>query len=352
MKPGPQGFRVAVVGASSLLGKELLNTLEERKFPVSRLVTLEADEEEPNLPIVDLQERSQATVSDEEVTEAGLDFAFLAACPTSGAPSFLRPGGTAAAHGEPGQASHCVVIDLSESLKEREGRILSIPFLERAGCSTALPRGERGNKVFVSAHPAAIVLSSLLLRIVARFPVRSALANVFVPASESGPRGIEELQRQTVNLLGFQKVPEAVFGAQLAFNLLPRLGRSGVGALSDLETRVRKQLREYLGERVPPPALRLFQAPVFYSLAFSLYVETAQAAPSESLAKALEGEHVRVRRPSQHAPSPVEAAGGAEILVDAIAPDPDHAGGAWIWATADNLCLAALNAVEIAESLR
>ena len=54
MKPVKEGYRVAVVGASSLLGKELVAILEQGKFPVSRLLTFESDEDEPELPIIDL----------------------------------------------------------------------------------------------------------------------------------------------------------------------------------------------------------------------------------------------------------------------------------------------------------
>ena len=71
MKPAVRGKRVAVIGASSLLGKELLNVLEERKFPVSRLVTFEDDEDEQALPIVDLTEHSQVIVADEDVRQQG-----------------------------------------------------------------------------------------------------------------------------------------------------------------------------------------------------------------------------------------------------------------------------------------
>ncbi len=52
MKLAPQGCRVAVVGASSLLGKEVLTVLEERGFPVSRLIKFETDKEEPDAPPV------------------------------------------------------------------------------------------------------------------------------------------------------------------------------------------------------------------------------------------------------------------------------------------------------------
>src|SRR5208283_1203461 len=77
MKPLKEGYRVAVVGASSLLGKELMSVLEQGKFPVSRLVTFESDEEEPELPIIDLSEAAAAVVEDSQVSAEELDFAFV-----------------------------------------------------------------------------------------------------------------------------------------------------------------------------------------------------------------------------------------------------------------------------------
>lgn len=358
MKPTAQGYRVAVVGASSLLGKELITVLEERHFPISSLVTFEADEEKPDLPIVDLMEHSQAAVADEVVEERKLDFAFLAGRPQAApnGPSFLRHAREAA--GLDPAASRCRVIDLGETLTDVPGTVLTVPFLERGeqGGGAAVVRAD--SRFFVSAHPAAILISSILLRLGTHFRVERAVAQVFLPVSEIGARGIEELQKQTVNLLSFQKIPQAVFGAQLAFNLLPRLGRSRrsdgaeANGLTDLENRLRRHLREYLSGRVPIPALCIFQTPVFYSMAVSLYVETADEVAREALGRALDGEPIHVRRASQQAPSQVEATGSANILVDAISPDADHPRGIWIWAVADNLRLAAVNAVEIAESLR
>jgi len=358
MKPGKEGFRIAVVGASSLLGKELAAVLEEAKFPVSRLVTFDTDEDEPELPIIDLREASETSVEDREVSEAELDFAFLTARPRQ-LPAFLRSW-----QERPGVA-HCVVIDLageglgagaSGAAGDHSGGLASaapevqIPFLDRrfpAGASRSA-----GAANYVSPHPAVIVISALLLRLAARFPLRTAVAQVFGSASECGSRGIEELQKQTVNLLSFQKIPRQIFGAQLAFNLLSRLGRAATGEMASLEARLRRQLRSYLGERVPCPALRLFQVPVFYSLGVSLYVETAEPVAPEAAAAALAGERVRVRRSAQDAPTQVEVTGSSDILVDSVSSDAEHPTGLWLWAVADNLRLAATNAVEVAASLR
>jgi aspartate-semialdehyde dehydrogenase len=348
MKPVARGQRVAVIGASSLLGKELLNVLEERKFPVSRLVTFEDDEDGQALPIVDLTEHSQVIVADPDVREEELDFAFVAASASAGRPAFLRRALEAQDGQPPAGPRPCVVIDLDGNLAGAGSRIPRVPLLDRAERSLD---GAARPEVIVAPHPATIVISSLLLPLSEIVPLKGAVAHVFMPASEIGPRAIEELQRQTINLLSFQKAPQAVFGAQIAFNMLPRIGRSTQPSLQQREERIRTQLRLYLRDRAPLPALRLLQAPVFYSLALSLYVETAHSVAGEKLRQALAGKRVRMRRFSEPAPSQVEVTGSSSILLDAITADGEHPAGVWIWATVDNLRLAAENAVEIAESL-
>jgi len=354
MKQALGEFRVALVGASTLLGKELLTVLGERQFPFSELLKIEAEETEeaePETPILDLAEPVYEMPSVDEAATADLDFVFLAARPRPWPSSLDR----IAKNGE----ARTAVIDLTgtghEELPAHEWR-LSVPSLP----GDALADWTRGEPpFFASAHPAVIVISSLLLRLTAHFPVKTAVVQVLSPASEIGPRGIEELQKQTVNLLSLHKIPTATFGAQLAFNLLPRLSRARRGgttphrdALTDIETRIRRELGRYLGDRIPPPAVRLIQTPVFFSLAFSLYVETAEPAEPAAVAHALAGDRVQVRRLTEPPPSPAEATETGNILVDAIAVEEACPSGLWIWAAADNMRLAAVNAVEIAENLR
>lgn len=356
MTSSRQGYRVGVLGASSLLGQELLRVLQDRHFPTSRLLTFE-EEEDLELPILDLAGQAEFARADEELSPGDLDFLFLAGRSSSASlgGEFLRraleatrqPAGGA---GGPRELSPWI-IDLAEGIEEKEtpAATLRIPFLERAG-RTLHPSPE--SRRLGSPHPAAIVLSALLSRLTARFHLHSAVAQVFFPVSEIGPRGIEELQKQAVNLLSFQRIPQTVFGAQLAFNLLGRLPGKQAVSLECFEDRIRRQLRQYLTEPVPLPALQLFQAAVFYSLAVSLYVETDQAMLPEALEAALQGEHVQLRRRSEPPPSPVEAAGSGDILVDNVTADQEHPTGCWIWSVVDNIRLAAENAVEIAGTLQ
>ena len=352
MKTSDRGYQVAVIGASSLLGKELMAVLRERKFPVSQLVRIETKTEEPEIPILDLDGSAGDLPIETDVHESDPDFAFLAGPPPDrdALPAFLRE-----------ENARPVVIDVcgdagtthAKVIGESAGWSLEVPFLDREFSVSGAPPG---SKRIVSAHPATIVLGAVLLRLSQRVLIERAVAQVFAPVSEIGTKAIDELQKQTVNLLSFHKIPEAVFGGQLAFNVLPRLGRGRRGntqgyrdELTDVGGRVRSQLQMYLDGRVPIPALRLVQAPVFYSLAVSLYVETTDSVTPELLAQSLAGERVRVSRSSEQPPSQVRVTGSNDILVDAITAEPAHANGAWIWATADNMRLAAVNAVEIAE---
>ena len=350
------GFRVAVVGASSLLGKELIAVLKERQFPISRLVTPGGlDEAQPDLPILDLSGGLEAVVTEADVGESDLDFVFLAGpvrpsakmtAPENDAAPFLGSSKRLAS------ATRCKVIDLSESLASEPGGVLSVPFLDRAAATAGGRAADPASKFFISAHPVTIVISALLLRLAARFPIKTVVAQVFGPVSEIGSQAIDELQKQTLNLLSFQKISQAVFGTQLAFNLLPRFGRSRSAHITNLESRVQKEIFDYLDRRVPPPALRVIYGPVFHSLACSIYVAMVQPATPEALSQALAGEPIRVKKVSEPPPTQIEVSGSSEIVVDALAPDAGHAEGVWIWAAADNLRLAAVNAVEIAECFK
>lgn len=338
MKPPGREYRVAVVGAKSLLGRELVAVIKQRHFPVSSLIEIEASGQsatEPDLPVLDIEKDEAAEFLASAAGNAEIDLAFVAARPDPAA-ALLD------------SARPPLVIDLDDSLASLGQEAPRIAFLEPA--AAAVP-GKPGTAVLASPHPATIVLGALLLRLAARVDISAAVGHVFTPASHLGPRAIDELQKQTVNVLSFQKIPRAVFGSQLAFNLLPRLAGSGSDSLLSLENRVHGELSRVLGGGAPMPALRFFQAPVFYSLAVSLYLETASPLTPAKAAQALAGERVRISRRSEPSPSQVEATGSADILVDSIVADGSRPSGLWIWAAADNLRLAAQNAVEIAENV-
>ncbi len=337
--------RVAMAGAGTLLGKEILAVLKERSFPASSVVELDSLHEPTEAAVVDLEGNALPVLGGE--TEAGpFDFIFVAAAPPASGKKRLWAERLAG----PSGSAPPFLIDVARALQEPADAAISIPSLDQSFGSVAAA-ARRGVRFFVSPHTAVIVLGSLIAPVARRLQLERVIAQIFNPASELGPAAIEELQKQTVNLLSFQQMPREVFDAQLAFNLAPRLGRKARGGFANQEVRIRSELRRILEGRAPVPSVRLIQVPMFYSLALSLYVQAAAPLKAAEVEEALSGDHIRLLRGSHAVPSPPEVQGSATVLVDPIVMDEEHAGGFWMWALADNLRFAAENAVDIAENL-
>jgi aspartate-semialdehyde dehydrogenase len=203
----------------------------------------------------------------------------------------------------------------------------------------------------VVAHPAAVTLALLLLRAGKAGAIRSATATVFQPASERGQKGMDELHQQTINLLSFQPLPKDIFDTQVAFNLVARYGSNSKLSLDTLEARIRSHYRELTGVGAPEPAVMALQPPVFHGHALTIFLEMAQSVDAERLAEALAGEHVNIAGADDDSqPSNVNAAGQGNILVS-LKTESSRPNGIWLWAVGDNLRVAAITAVECAESM-
>jgi len=240
-----------------------------------------------------------------------------------------------------------MVVDLTYALEDRPTAHLRAPVVEPAGY--VLPPGSE----HVVAHPAAILLALFLVRLGQAGPIRRVIAHVFEPASERGQRGIDELQRQTVNLLTFQKLPKGVYDEQAAFNLLARYGAEAPLSMESIETRIERHLATLLALNggIHMPSLRLIQAPVFHGHSVSLWAEFETDPGVRALEQALASAHIDVRGADVEAPNAVGMAGQSGIAVGAIAPDRNDARAVWFWVAADNLRIAAENAVAVAQPL-
>jgi aspartate-semialdehyde dehydrogenase len=247
------------------------------------------------------------------------------------------------------------IIDLTGAAEERPDARLRAPLVETAA-SEAVFEEPGAAAVHVIAHPAAIALALFLRRLQAHDPIRRSVIQVFAPASEHGMPGVEELQQQTISLLSFKPLPQAIFDTQLGFNLLAQYGEEAPLALGDSELRIEHHLATLLdlpgeGEGVPMPSLRLVQAPVFHGYSFSAWVEFDGDPGVEALESGLAAGSIEVRGGEFEPPNNVGQAGQGGIAVGAIAPDRNHPDACWFWVVADNLRLAAENAVAVARQL-
>jgi len=332
---GSNLFRVAIVGGATLKGKEVAEMLEARSFPFADIKLLDDDESLGQLEAVgDEVTFIQKVRADEFRRLAVTFFASDPEC-TRKTWKIARDEGT-------------VIVDLSFALEDEPEATVRSPWVERQLGKPSLPELQPGP--LVAAHPAAVVLALLALRVQKVVPVRRITATVFEPASEHGQRGLDELHEQTVNLLSFQQIPKTVYDTQVAFNLVARYGEQSVPSLADVESRILKHYRTIAGKDAPLVSILLIQAPVFHGHAFALQVETDQMVDAGVIAQALAGEHVNVVTGAEDAPSNVNVAGQADVQV-AVIPDAGHPKAFWLWAAADNLRIAAATAVEGAENV-
>ena len=325
-------YRVAIVGAAGLKGRELKDVLNEHNFSAVDLKLLDDDDSLGQLDAVG--DEATFIQSARRETFEQVDFTFF-----TGEPAFTRQ------YWKMARDAGSAVIDLSYGLEQEPGVSVRAPWIERELKIT--PAADLAVNAVVVAHPAAVVLALLLLRAQKAGPLARVASTVFEPVSERGRRGMDELHEQTVNLLSFQEMPKKTFDAQVAFNMLSRYGTHAVTPLSSVETRILEHLRHITQERVPVPSLMLVQSPIFHGYTFSIYVELERETPLKDFAQIFAGEHISLTPSGAEEPSNVNVAGQEDVLLTVRA---DNAGprekAFWLWAAVDNLKLSAVTAVD------
>lgn len=321
---------VAIVHPTSLVAKELRETLEGRSELWDEIRQLTTDPEEVGT-LTDLAGAAAMVARADAESLATADVVFL--CGATGAGRELLdavpPGATAVfVHAEPGRGEAA----------EATG---AAPVVAGVNTGAATPGG-----VLASPHPGTILLAHLLhpLR---RFGLAGGSAVLIQPTSLYDEGGLDELFAQARSIVAMQSQDEpAIFGRQLAFNLLPR-PVAGPAVSTDL--------RAILGggEGELPLAVRVLQGGVFHGVSAALHLRFDGDAAPEAVREAL-GEHP-VNRLAEESEllGPVDAAASDEVLVGGVeAVAPADGGGVWIWGVMDNLTRGgALNAVGILEAV-
>lgn len=337
--------RVALVGSDSLLGREIRD-LAANGEPSIPLRLIAADSE---------QAGSLTRLGDEPAIVGALDGGALAdarAVFLAGSEASSRKALELA-----GDTPDFAIIDLTYVAEERPDSRLRAPLVEAALQGEGEYEADPDYPpVHVIAHPAAVALALFLRRLHRNDPIRSAVIQIFAPASEQGREGVEELQQQTVDLLSFKSFPKKIFDAQASFTLLARYGAEAPVSLEETELRIERHLATLLalegeGEDVPMPSIRVIQAPVFHGYTFSAWVEFEEDPHVETVESTLAFESIEVLTGDFDPPNNVGQAGQSGISVGAIAPDRNHAGAIWFWLAADNIRLSAENAVMVARQL-
>ncbi len=330
-------YKIAIVGAASLLGRELKDVLNDSPLAVASIALLDEEDARGQLE----QVGDDVTFIQALTVDAfdRIDFTFFCGAADLTLrhwPQALRAGST--------------VFDLSGALDQEIGVLVRAPWLGADSTTVDL-----FTPAIVPAHPAALALGLLMERLQQAAPVRLAAATVHEPASEFGRAAMDELHQQTVNLLSFQTLPREVYDAQAAYNMLGGMGESSKVNLGVAEARIRRHYHALSQGRWPSLALQVVHAPVFHGHTFSIAVELERAVEVSTLEDALSGERVDLVLEDTDSPSNLAATGQNDVLVR-LRPEIPARGTAisrlWLWAASDNLRLNAQNALACALDMR
>jgi aspartate-semialdehyde dehydrogenase len=341
MPAGPlNSYKVAIVGASSLRGKEIRQVLEDRNFPASDVILLDESAMAGTLTETAGEPTFIRALQEDSFERAY--FVFFAGTALDAEKNWVAA-----------RKAGATVIDLTGALAgASDAAIAWIPSLDSIlPPRSSSPTNGSPRSVAYSSPPAPVIIACTLAAALGAFHPRGIAVLLFPPVSERDLPGVEELESQASSLLSFREPAKLVFDAQVAFNLLANYGEATKPTLADARNAVARDVARYLSGRSPVPAIQFVQAPVFYGYAFSAYAELASLEPVGQLESAFANLGVKVSAPGDAAPSNISVAGETEIHLARVEPDPNVANAVWLWGVADNLRLAAVNAVRIAEAL-
>ena len=335
-------YRIGIVGASSLVGKELSDELGTSLLAASDFVLLDVEDV-----------AGQVTAAADEVlfiqrletsSFDKMDFVFFA-----GDIEVTRK------HWQDARRAGASIVDLTYALEGEKDVLVRAPWVaEVLGEKASQKLPDLKTPAVVAAHPVAVMLALVAGKLRVKFRLTTVAATVMEPASDYGRAAMDELHQQTVNLLSFQTLPREQYDAQVAFNMLPELGESAKVKLRVTEQRIRHHYAGLSDGQLPALALQMVQAPVFHGYVMSLLVELDEAVTVNQVEAALVGDHFDVVSGESDPPSNLSAAGQEDIMVRVRKDSGEESKGArfWIWLAADNLKLAALNAIACATELR
>jgi aspartate-semialdehyde dehydrogenase len=330
-------YTVAILGATGAVGKESLEILEERNFPLAALRLFASKRSAGEVMTC---QGKEWTV--EELTEsssfAGVDFAFISATDAISKEYGPRLG-----------AAGVVVIDDSGVFRMDPQVPLVVPEVNAAALRS-LPRG-----IVAIPNCTTTPLVMALKPLHDAVGVKRVVVTTFQSVSGTGAAAMDELLDQTRALMAFRDVKAEVYPYQIAFNLLPHIGSFSEGGECSEEIKIVRETRKILDAPKMRVTSTTVRVPVLRCHSESINVELEKPlSPNDARAAlaAMPGVLVYDDPLKKLYPMPLDATGKDEVYVGRIREDASVTNGLNLWVVSDNLRKgAALNAVQIAECL-
>ena len=331
------GYTVAILGATGAVGRETLEILEERKFPMTDLKLFASNRSAGEVMTCLGREYTVEELTDSSSFD-GVDVAFISATDAISRESGHRLG-----------AAGIAVIDDSAVFRMDDGVPLVVPEVN----ASALRDMPRGIVSIPNCTTTPLVMALKPLHDAAG--VKRVVVTTFQSVSGTGAAAMDELMDQTKDLLAFRDVTAKVYPYQIAFNLLPHIGSFSEAGDCSEEVKIAQETRKILGAAnlrvtattVRVPVLRCHSEAINVELERPLKANEARAALA-----AMPGVIVYDDPVKKLYPMPLDATGKDEVYIGRVREDESIANGLNLWVVSDNLRKgAALNAIQIAECL-
>ncbi len=333
-------FNIAVVGATGNVGREILQILEQREFPIDNIYLLASSRSKGKK--IEFKEK-------EVVVENLADFDF-----SKVQIGLFSPGGTVSAEYAPKAAKKgCVVIDNTSHFRMNDEVPLVVPEVNADVLQDFFDDENRSN---IISNPNC----STIQMVVALKPIHDVaiinriVVSTYQSVSGAGKEAMDELWEQTKNIYANKNIEKKKFTKQIAFNAIPHID-------SFLENGNTKEEQKMINEtkKILDPNIRVsatcVRVPVFISHAESINVELDSPmtdGQARELLNKFENISVIDHRKDEGYVTPAEAAGEDKVYISRIRQDDTVDNGLNLWVVSDNLRKgAALNAEQIAEEI-
>jgi len=332
------GYRVVVVGATGNVGREMLNILAEREFPIDEIAAVASPRSTGDE--IDFGETGQMlkVKNIEHFDFTGWDIALFAA--GSGPAKTYAP--KAAAQG-------CVVIDNSSLYRMDPDVPLIVPEVNPDAID-----GYRKKNIIANPNCSTAQLVVALKPLHDAAKIRRVVVATYQSVSGAGKAGMDELFEQSRNIFVGDPAEPVKFTKQIAFNVIPHIDVFLDDGSTKEEWKMVVETKKILdpGIRVIATCVRV---PVFVGHSEAITVELEDelsARQAQKLLREAPGVMLVDKREDGGYVTPIECVGDYATFVSRVREDPTVDNGLALWCVSDNLRKgAALNAVQIAELL-
>ncbi len=332
-----RSYKVAVVGATGAVGRQMMACLEERKFPVAELIPL-ASERSIGKSVSFAGREIPVQVLNKD-SFAGVEIAL-----------FSAGGGISKEYGPIAAAAGAVVVDNSSAWRMDPEIPLVVPEVNPQDIALYKKRG-----IIANPNCSTIQMVVVLQPLHAAAKIKRVVVSTYQAVSGTGQKAVDELAEQVRALFNSQEVKKKVYPHRIAFNCLPHIDVFQDNGYTKEEMKMVNETQKIMGDKSILVTATTVRVPVFYAHSEAVNIETEKKLTPDDARKILStapGVKVVDDPAKNKYPMPLDAAGQDLTLVGRIREDFTINNGLNLWVVADNLRKgAATNAVQIAEIL-